>query len=380
MSPAGARWALGLSTSICWILLAGLSTLLAASLGAAHDDPRRPMAVAIGLLPLLALMLPALPLGSWLGRGRLANRAVLLCLVAGVALPTADGWWRVGFAALAFGGASFFLVAAIGLVNRRAVAGGLVGAFVLREIMTHAGLATPGASVPARVVVAALIAAAGGWCLLRWRAAPAEERGDTFERRAGGLRLRGALALGVLFFFELSYGLGTRPALEPLAAAGSIALAAGAWLVAVRGFDVRRHRSLAVVLAVAATLGGLLPTFIADRGAVVASLLLGHVGVLLLFDRALAPVSGRRSGGNLAVGLLLLAVLSLGHAVGARLPPDQRLPVLHPAVFGAVAGVVLVAAMYLTPRPSGAPPALPGRPALAVALALPVLVAILAAV
>lgn len=380
MSPAGARWGLGLSTSICWILLAGLSTLMTAGLAAAHADPRRPMAVAIGLLPLLALMLPALPLGSWLGRGRLANRAVLLSLVAGVALPAVDGWWRVALAALAFGGASFFLVAAIGLVNRRAVAGGLVGAFVLRELMMHAGLATPGASAPGRVLVAALIAAAGGWCLLRWRAAPEEERGETFERRAGGLRLRGALALGVLLFLELSYGLGGRPALGPLGAAGSVALAAGAWLIAVRGFDVRRHRSLAVVLAAAATLGALLPAFVADRSVVMACLLLGHVGALLLFDRALAPVSGRRSGGNLAVGLLLLAVLSLGHAVGAGLASDQRALVLHPTVFGAVAGVVLIAAMYLTPRPSGALPALPDRLALPIALALPVLAAVLAAV
>lgn len=378
-SSADAGWALGLSTAVCWVLLPALSTLLRSGAEAAQRDLSEPVTVALGLLPLLLLALPAIPLGAWLGRERLATRAALLALLAGIPLLATDGWWRVACAVVGFGGASFFIVAVVGLVNRRAIAAGLIGAFVLHELVAHVGPTMQDAPSLGGAVAGALIAAAGGGCLYRWRGAP-EERGRSFERRAGGLRLRGAIAFGALLFFELSFGLAARPALGPLAAAASIALAAGAWLIVVREVDVRRHRLLAVVLAATVTLGALAATFLADPAAVIAAVALGHGAALLLFARALAPVSGRRSGGNLAVGLLLLAVLSLGHASGIGFLPAQRPLVLHAGTFAVLAGLLLVLTMYLTPRPKRTPAVLGDRAALGIALLLPLLAAILAAV
>lgn len=384
-APPGARWALGASTAVSWFLLAGLAIVIGAAESAAYAVLQRAPEASggvgpAGLLALLALATPALPLGAWWGRERLATRSASAALLGGVLLTAAHGPWLVAAGMVTCAAASFFLVAVVGLANRRAVAGGLAGAFVLRELVR---IALPAGSPSlATLLSAALVAAFGAWCLQRWRRAPGQERGEGFERRAGGLRLRGALALGALLFLELSLGLGTRVALSPWAAPLSMGAASLAWLLVVRGIDVKRHRALAVVLAAVAAAGAVLPTLAAlDASASLAALVLAHAAALLLLDRALAPVSGRRTGGNLAAGLLLLGLLSTGAVTGrAALADGMVSPFLSEAAWASLAGVILAITMYLTPRPPAAAPALPNRLSLPLAALLPLLAAVLAAV
>lgn len=382
-APPGARWALGLATAVLWFFLAGLSTVISQAASAAFHADRSSTggsAFLLGILSVVVLLAPALPLTAWWGRERLAYGAAMVAFAAGIVHAGLDAPWRSVAAMIAFAAASFFLVATVGLANRRAIAGGFAGAFVLRELLHHAGWRSAGSGSPTAILIAAVIAGFGVWLLYRWSRAPHEDRGDSFERRAGGLRLRGALALGAILFFELSYGIGLRVGLGPLAAAASIAGATIAWLLIVRGIHVQRHRTLAVALAVLTTLcavGAQLPG-LADSAAMVA-LVIAHAAALLLLDRALAPVSGRRSGGNLAIGLLLLAVLSLAAAIGWAIAGDNGAGPLQSAGWAIVAGAVLVVSMHLTPRPAIAPPALPYRIAVPLALAIPLAAALAAA-
>lgn len=382
-APFAARWALGLSTAVLWFLLAGLSTVISQAASAAVPGARAATggaAFLLGVLSVVVLLAPALPLSAWWGRERLATGAALAAFAAGIVHAGLAGPGRSVAAMLAFAAASFFLVATVGVANRRAVAGGFAGAFVLRELVQLAGVRGAGGGGSGALLIAVVVAAFGAWCLRDWQRAPVVEREGSFERRAGGLRLRGALALGAILFLELSYGIGTRVGLSPLAAAASIGVASLAWLLVVRGVAVHRHRLLAVVLAIATTAGALLAHV---RGLsetiAVAALVTAHAAALLLLDRALAPVSGRRSGGNLAIGLMLLAVLSLGAAIGWALAGDDRAGPLQSAGWALVAGIVLVASMHLTPRPALASPALPLRIALPLALAIPVAAALVTA-
>ncbi|HUF11630.1 MAG TPA: hypothetical protein VMN78_00855 [Longimicrobiales bacterium] len=380
--PLAARWALGLATAVLWFFLAGLSSVMSQTVSAAFRDGRASAGGAaffLGALSIIVLLAPALPLTAWWGRERLATGAALVAFGAGILHASLDGPSRSVAAMVTFVAASFFLVATVGVANRRAIAGGFIGAFALRELLHLAGLRSAGFGTQPSLVVAAVIAALGAWCLHGWRTAPRVERGDSFERRAGGLRLRGALALGAILFFELSYGIGMGVAPGPLAAAASVAATSLAWLLVVRGIRVQRHRLLAVALAIVATLGALLGHVRGLHEVVTTgSLVIAHAAALLLLDRALAPVSGRRSGGNLAIGLLLLAVLTLGAALGWALAGASVGPI-QAAGWALVAGLVLTVSMHLTPRPALATPALPRRIALTIAVTLPLVAALAAA-
>ena len=383
LDSAGARWALALTAGVGWFLIEALWRIVVAANTAvalvADGGRGEVFGVIARLLPLVALLTPAIPLSGFLDRDRLATRAALLALGAGIAQAAVSGVWRTAVAMLAFTGGAWFLVAIVGVANRRAVAAGFAGAFLLRELAQVAGVPS---DIPDRsaLIVAVVVASLALLALRRWMRAPHEERGDSYERRAGGLRLRGALALGAILFFELTMGIGVRTGASPVAAAASMLAAVVAWLVIVRGLDVPRHRLLAVTLAAVAGLCAL--TFLVgsprDRAIMITGIV-GHAATLLLLDRALAPVSGRRSGGNLSAGLLLLGALTLVRAAIWSFAP-ARTPTLWLAALPVLAAaIVLGVAMYLTPRPSHAKPALPDSIAFGIAVALPVVAAFLAA-
>lgn len=381
-SPA-ARWALLHATAVLWFMVDALGHILtSANIAVAFITaglPEGMTGVAARLLPLVALVAPALPMGGWLRREKLSARGALLAISAGFLQAVTPEPWRSAAAMIAFAGGAWFLVGFVGVANRRAIAGGLAGAFVVRELTQHAGwmLTLPGRE---SVLVAMAMAALGLFGLRGWRRAPSEEREESFERRAGGLRLRGALALGAILFFETGFGIGLRAGMSPAGAALSVGVAATAWYIVVRGVEVRRHRMLAVILAVVVTACALVFLYgePRDTGSELAAVI-GNGAALLLLDRALAPVSGRRSGGNLSAALALAAALALVRAAIWSAAPAHTPGFLLATVPVLVAGVVLVVSMYLTPRPAAATPALSARAAFGVALALPFLAALLAA-
>ena len=380
-SPA-ARWALVLATAVLWFLVEALGHILAsANIAVAYITaglPEGMTGVAARLLPLVALVAPALPLGGWLRREKRAERGALIALAGGLAQSVAPDPWRSVAAMIAFAGGAWFLVGIVGVANRRAIAAGFAGAFVVRELTQHAGLmlALPGRE---SVFVGLAMTVIGVIGLRGWRRAPHEQREESFERRAGGMRLRGALALGAILFFESGFGIGLRAGMSPPGAALSISVAAAAWYLVVRGLVVPRHRLLAVALSVVATLCALVFLYgePRDTSSEIAAVI-GHGAALLLLDRALAPVSGRRSGGNLAAALALAAALVLVRAAIWSAAPMHSPGFLLATVPVLVAGLVLVVSMYLTPRPALAAPALSRRAALGIAVALPLVAALLA--
>ena len=387
-----AKWALALTTAVCWFLLRGASIALASierglrELLGSRADIAAPSAVVADadvtsvllVLPVLAFASPLLMLATRWGREGLATRAALFTLGIGaiaaslrfgigVGQPRPYLILLAGLATLVVAGGAQFLMAMVGLVNRRAIAGGLVGALILRQLSVGMG--------EARVLVTAMIAVLGLAALWRWHAAPAEERGETFERRAGGMRLRGALALGAILFLELTLGLPIRAHTFPLesrvlAVAVVMIPAALAWLFVVRGVEAPRHRLIAVAGALTVALGLLLDWW----GNRVEGSIIAHAAALALVGRALAPASGRRLGKHLAMGLMLFALLSI--------VSDFALATTRPVLRGTtttLAVIVLVVTLYLTPRPHRAAPVLSDRVAFAIALALPLLAALAAA-
>lgn len=355
--PGSSRpgWGLALTSLLFLLFVAGTRLLLAATLPALLAGVRDPLdgyRLLLALLLLLSFAAPALGLTHRWGREIAIRRLTRAAALAGpfMALPGTAG---VVAAALAVAAVGAYLSAAIGFVQRRSVAAGVAGGLVLEHVLRIAR-AAPAPEGGAPFASGAVLLVAAGlaiWCERRWQHAPAEARRDSFERRAGGLRLRGAVSLGALLFLEARL-------LAPAGGAASgwflallVAGGAFAWVVLAHGSDVYRHRSLAVSLALVAAAGALLPqdaTGVAPAALRVA----GHTSALLLLDRALAPVSGRRSGWNLVSGFATLVGLAVAHT-GFEW---RALPARLDATVLAAAGL-LVLASYLTPRPRDAPAA-----------------------
>lgn len=402
VAPASARWALGMCVVVCWFFVAcaGYATgpLQALPWIFVQRIPNAPLIAVLGLLSLLGFAAPLLPLGTRWSREPVAVISGIATIVAGLAVQAARAApldWQMrssglvlAITAAVIGSASgaIFLNAVIGLVNRRAVAGGFVGALLLRQIYL-ASFAEPSIERERFFLGAALgLAAAGVVFLLGWRRAPGEDRADSFERRAGGLRFRGAIALGVLLFFELSHGLpGLASVAWPARSESGAALfsvlalvpPALAWLFVVRGFPVPRHRALAVTFALVLTIGALLPALTRATIAPVAiGALIAQCAALMLFGRALAPASGRRSGRKLATGLAVFVVLTILYALtylGGSGPGQPAPGRLGSTIVTLVAGAVLAVAMYLTPRPVPSQPPLRDGWLYLIAAAVPLL-------
>lgn len=382
------RLSVPLTALVLLVLIEAHRRLLASVIldaAAALAPPVRPFALLYAVVPLLLLTLPALPLPLGRDRRRLvaASAAVAALARIGAATPQSQGAGLA--AALAMAAAATYLGAGVGLLARRAVAGGVALAFALDEvgrwILDPVALGSRPIRLAVPVIEAALILG------LAVAAMGSEvEAGEGPERRAGGLRLRGALALGAILFLET--GVLAAPAIaarradldrQLLAPAlAAVSLGACAWLMA-GGGPARLYRPRLVVMGATA---GLAATLLGPlRGAAAAVLVVaGNLCALLLAGRALAPASGRRGTWTAAGALATLAALDGALALASAAPPEL-LSRGYPWVNG-LAATVLVGALVLIPRPAPAPALLPrvfARVALAAGVVLGLILALASA-
>src|SRR5690606_19677645 len=195
------------------------------------------------------------------------------------------------------------------------------------------------------------------------------------ERRAGGLRLRGALMLGAILFCEpgvvgsapvgaawtgVSY-----PLLAVLLVVGGGV--AAALLLASRE-PAGRHAPAAAGLAVA-VVGGALAGWEWEGWGAAAAFVGGHVAALLLLGRALAPAGGRRGGWTATVALAVFLLFSVLYAFTYFYAfTFQSFQGAAPRIL-VLAGAVLFAATLLVPLPRPTPPPAVRPGVVAVALA-----------
>lgn len=363
----------------------------------------QPAAVLLAVLPVaLVLSAPLLPLARWMD-----HRGAIAAALAGVAV------FRVPmslpeFAARGLGStlvlasAAMFLAWGLGQLGRRTVASGLVLGLVADQLLRLAGSSWDLSLRPAWLPVQALLSLVLLALVVLWLraaeepAAAAQGSGGTgpgidasgrlpgaqLERRAGGLRLRGALALGVLLFLDLHLlGLPVVAARWTGASYGTAALAtsiAGALAlgaVIARRWPVRaRAAALALVLVVglALLIGWQVP---GSTGAV--ALACGHLAALLLMVRAVEPARGRRGRGVVPAGMLVfVAFVALYGASYFHAFLTPALQGAAPWVMGAA--VLMLAVMFvLLPQldvPTGPPRLLVAAGATAAVIALGLLV------
>ncbi len=320
---------------------------------------------ALALLPLLALLAPLLPLARWLDRhsavAAAAVGAALFRLPMGHALET-----RVVGGALVVACGAMFVKWAVGLVGRRALGAGVVLGLVVDQLLRLAGSGLDPSLRPGWLPVQALLSLALIAVVVLWLRDPARREGrNELERRSGGLRLRGGLALGALFFLDLhllgvpavvARWTGTGHALAGSLVGLASAAAVGSALLLPRPTGGRTATLLLTGLVTAAALLG----YWLEGGAVAAAMAAGHLAALLLVTRALEPASGRRSGVPVTAGLLLFVVLTALYDMTLR--PGSPIPWLGGAVPWIViaAGVLLAGCFILLPRPESLPD--PGGP------------------
>lgn len=316
------------------------------------------------LLPVAALLAPALPLARFVGRERLLAAAAAVAALARLALwaPSFPARWLAGALLVAAG--ATFLSAAVGLLDRRAIASGAAAALLGEQLLRYLGgswdlLLQPRTPLLAIALLTAVHAALAGYWLLEPRT---RRTAATLERRRGGMRLRGAIAFGCVLFLELTL-LG-RPAVGarlsgvpyPVLALLHTAVSAAAVLVlARRTLPVASYRAITVG---AALLAGIAATFASMLHGYSGALLLlaGHAAALMLLVPAFVPAGGSRRGWTLAVAPVVFAALTALHAFtffGAFTIPALH---GHGAFVIAAAGALAALMMLLLPRPLPAPP------------------------
>lgn len=351
-------------------LRAWLAALFALASDALWPEPSADH-LLIALAPLAALLAPAIPLARLLGRRGAVAAAAALIAVARVPLGLGPlSVQAVGASAVVAGG-GLLLVTAVGYVERRALAAAFIGSVVVDQLLRLAGtswdLSLRPAWVPLQIALSLLVLGLVG----QWLRLPEEGSVEaTLERRAGGLRLRGGLVLAGLMFLEAmvlsSAAALSRLAAVPYAAAGVLLVSAGALalLLTLLGAEPQgefRHGGLALgtVVTAGAAAAWWVPGW--PGAAFVAG---GHLAALLLLNAALAPAGGRRPGAALVPGLA--ALVALHGLLASAYFPAQTLPVLEGAApwVGLIAGLLLLGALALLPRPEPAPALLPGLQAL----------------
>lgn len=377
------RYELPLAALTLLFLLQGIAALIATLFTLVYDGvfERRQSAWLQMLLPLSAIAVPALPLARRLGRERLLAIAAAVTALARVALclPSFSARWIASAAVV--GAGAMFLSAAVGLLDRRALTAGAAGALLLEQLLRFTGwswdvLLRPGTPLLAQLVISAIAAALAGYWLLQPDTTGTNDA--SFERRLGGMRLRGAVALGCILFLELAVL--ARPAVAarqtgvpyPVMACTLIAVTAAAvLLLAMRTLPMAHYRALTVSCALAA--GGAAALAPLIRGwAGAALLVLGHAAALALFAPALTPAGGKRKGWTLSIAPLVLVGFAALHAL--TFFAAFTIPALHeraPVVI-ASAAILLALVLLVVPRPLAAPPidVLPAAALAAVALLL----------
>lgn len=346
-------------------LRAYLAVLFALASDALHPTTR-PEAVLLALAPLVALLAPAVPLPRLLGRRGAVAASVALLAVARVPLSLGPLAVQGVSASAVVAGGALLLVTAAGYVERRGLAAAFIGAVLADQLLRLAGTSwdlslRPG-WVPIQIVLSLLVLGLLG----EWLRLPEQGPvGSTLERRAGGLRMRGGIALVGLLFLEAAV-LSSAAALSrlagiPYAASGVLLMVAGALALALSllGIEPHRwHRHGALLLGAVVAIGAAAPWWVRGwSGAALAAA--GHTAALLLVNAALAPAGGRRPGAALLPGLG--ALLGFHALYAAAYFPGHTFSFLEGAAPWVVLGasVVLLVSVALLPRPGSAPPLVP---------------------
>jgi hypothetical protein len=360
------RGRLSFALTACTLLftIEGLAVVLASAL-VLHSTAASgaPAVLLLLLLPLAALAAPALQLGR-LGRYNAVAGTAIIAAVGRALLvsPTAELRLIAGSIMLAAGTA--FLSSAVGFLERRSVAAGVGAAVVLDQILRLAGWSwsismRPWWLLPQLLVTSAVILLAVLWLRMP---EPAPEQESSFERRAGGLRLRGGLALALLLFIDINVlaraEVASRLLLVRYEAASVVLVSVGAAavliLLAGQG-PLGRYRPWSAFLAATTALAAAGVWFSSGWFGVLL-MAAGHASAILLIGRALVPSSGRRKGGTMTAAAAVLVALNVAYSVAfAR----AGRPVLVALLAGA--GLVLVAAVVLMPRPLATHPPLRRR-------------------
>jgi endonuclease/exonuclease/phosphatase family metal-dependent hydrolase len=338
------------------------------------SDPARAL---LAVLPLVALAAPLIPVTRWLDR-----RGAVVVGAVGVALfrlPMTDPSLaaRLVGSALVLACAGVFLNAAVGHGDRRALGAGAVLGLVLDQLVRVAGvsydLSLRSSWFPVQAVLSlGLVALVFLWVRVPDRR---REHPPELERRSGGLRLRGGLALGALLFLDL-HVLAAPPVLSrwtgmayPVAALAVSAAGAAALTVTLRSRRPGWGRLPALGLAAGVT-AGLLSGYWTDGPGALTAMAGGHAAALILVARSLDPASGRRGGGNVTAALLLLTVLATAYSL--TFFPAFTLSALAgaaPWIFF-FAGLLVAGAFVLLPRPADVRP--PAGPVTAAAIGVAV--------
>lgn len=342
----------------------------------------------LAVLPLGALLASALPFSLWVERATLIAWAVGVAAIARVPLSLPHFHVRYAAAVLVVAAGAIFLGKAVGFMERRLVAAGAATAFVLDQLLRLAGWSYDISLRASWLPVQGVLAAATIAVAIAWRRQPAEEAVENpLERRAGGVRLRGAVALGCILFLQLNVlaraevahrwiGVPYPTAALALITGGGIAVLL---LLGAPG-PIGRRRPAALLLAGLALAGAVAPRFAqASPTALLVLFAVAHCSGLLLLDRALVPAGGRRRGWRLAAGLATMLALSVAWVLtfyyAFTLPPFEG----RTGEILVAAAALLAAALALTPRPFATAPILrqplPAAAALAALLAVATLLA-----
>lgn len=365
------RASFALTAFLLLFLLQALATLLATLYITVHEalhPALRPLRLLPLLLPLLALAVPLL-------RGHLVERhtaimgAAIVMALARIPLSLPWHWVRFTAASVIVAGGAVFLLNAVGYIARRRIAGGLAAAVTVDQLLRLAGWSWDLSMrswwvLPQIPLSAAVVALALAWRTMR------DRRGDEgrgiLERRAGGLRMRGAVALSLLLFLDLHFLARPEVAAQwtglryEIVAVALIGAGAAATLLLLAGhgpLGVRR-RTAALLVALCGTAVLLTPVLPGGAGLLLAAA--GHVAALLLIARALVPAGGRRPARNASIllGLWLLAsVLYI-----CTYFPSATLTALAGGLPWLLAAVVLLLfpSVMLLPRPLETPPPVRG--------------------
>ena len=363
-----ARLSFALTALTLLFTLQGLSVLISASFPLVYDAVFplfRPARLAGLIIPVGALLAPALPFSRWLDRGTVLLGAAIATAALRVPLALPDPVLRLVLGAAVVAAGGIFLGKAVGYLDRRAVAAGTAAALLLDQLLHSAGwswdVTLRTGWIPAQV----LLSAAATMIAVRWKRAPEddeeEEVAGSLERRAGGLRLRGAVALGALLFLETA--ILARPAVaarwsgasfEVLSIAMAAAGAAAILAIILRGPYPRGRMGVAALTATIAV-AVLAPRPLSlPAWAAVTLVAAGHGAALLLLGRALVPAGGRRRGWTTATALALVYVLqALLSMTAFHAFTFPRLAGASPWLIGGAA-LLLWAAIAVLPRPTAA--------------------------
>ncbi len=331
----------------------------------------RPLALLFAIAPIVVFLLPMLPFPRWFGKRRALMIAIVGCALARVLMGIPDFPARLFTSAIVVGCGALFLSTAIGYLERRALAAGAALAVLADQVLRLFGWSYDPTLrqlwIPAQAFEAILVM----MLLYMWTQVPRTERREArLERRAGGLRLRSAVAFGLIIFLETN----VLAMPEVLARLGHIHYFAAGILLCLGSITatlmlltawgpIGRHRHDAALLGAAAKLDVVAAWKFRGWGVAI-FFTVGHVSALLLLGRSLVPAGGRRGGWTVSAGfLVLLGFEALYAGTFFFAFTLSSLEGRAPWIFVA-AGVLLDVALVLIPRPNRSAPLMRTRPAM----------------